>query len=537
MSALLVAELCFNFILLGIDAAWVVWLWQRPGWGTALVVMGVHAAATCLVALVLANESFLFMRLVAWGWFVHFPILAFVAGSLPRRSGWYRALWWLAACTAIGIAVDAFLVEPHDLEVSRREITTAKVDQPFRVVVIADLQTDTFGDYEREVLRTACALQPDLVLCAGDYIQTPEFGQWEQLRDEVRDFLNTIDWHPRMGMFAVGGNSDWHQWPQIFDGTRIEAVEATASRDLESPAVALTCLSMLDSFDTDLRIDARETFHIVLGHAPDFALGQIEADLLIAGHTHGGQVQLPVLGPVLTSSRIPRHWAANLTEIKPGQYLLVSRGIGMERLAAPRLRFLCRPELAILDVKPIQHERQINTMRYARFLAMLVTICLIMGCGQGSYEQLIKQQISEVGTWTSYESPLGYAVRIPDGVDSAPKSSTDSSDLLEFEWKGHRFRVEGLSTNNPDLDAEATKLKDYYVSQSYEASEPRNVNVDKLSGKELTFTKPEADDLQIRIVSFRQGIVSLMVSAPAIQDRIAQQFFGSVRHKPVQRRR
>ena len=82
--------------------------------------------------------------------------------------------------------------------------------------------------------------------------------------------------------------------------------------------------------------------------------GEIDADLLLAGHTHGGQVQLPGIGPLLTLYGVPRDWASGLTEIHPGQYLLVSRGIGLERGNAPRLRFLCRPELIVIYLEPAQ---------------------------------------------------------------------------------------------------------------------------------------------------------------------------------------
>jgi len=91
-----------------------------------------------------------------------------------------------------------------------------------------------------------------------------------------------------------------------------------------------------------------------MGHSPNFSLGEIDADLLLAGHTHGGQVQLPGIGPLLTLSLVPRSWASGLTEISPDQYLLVSRGIGLERGNAPQLRFNCRPELVILDLIPIR---------------------------------------------------------------------------------------------------------------------------------------------------------------------------------------
>ena len=91
---------------------------------------------------------------------------------------------------------------------------------------------------------------------------------------------------------------------------------------------------------------------MVLGHSPNFSLGDINADLLLAGHTHGGQVRLPGIGPILTLSAVPRDWASGLTEIQPGRNLLVSRGIGLERGNAPRMRFLCRPELIVISLEP-----------------------------------------------------------------------------------------------------------------------------------------------------------------------------------------
>ena len=86
------------------------------------------------------------------------------------------------------------------------------------------------------------------------------------------------------------------------------------------------------------------------------------ADLLLAGHVHGGQVRLPFWGPVLTLTSVPRSWAVGRTDFDGGataggawdggRTLIVSRGIGMERGEAPRLRFLCRPELVVVDLVP-----------------------------------------------------------------------------------------------------------------------------------------------------------------------------------------
>ena len=116
--------------------------------------------------------------------------------------------------------------------------------------------------------------------------------------------------------------------------------------------ITVTSLSVADS-RFGARLEDVEGLHIVFGHAPDFALHDVaDADVLIAGHTHGGQVRLPFVGPLITLSRVPRAWAAGQTELPGGAQLFVSRGIGMERGHAPRLRFLCRPELMIIDLLP-----------------------------------------------------------------------------------------------------------------------------------------------------------------------------------------
>ena len=89
--------------------------------------------------------------------------------------------------------------------------------------------------------------------------------------------------------------------------------------------------------------------------ASGFSLDEPEADLMIAGHTHGGQVQIPYLGPVFTFSRVPRLWGAGgLFKFDSGKHLIISRGIGMERGYAPRIRFFCRPQLIFLDLLPLK---------------------------------------------------------------------------------------------------------------------------------------------------------------------------------------
>ncbi len=300
----------------------------------------------------LSESRFGMFRLWAYAIFLHGFLLL-----VGTAVAWRRIRPILAGAAAFGgiavalVAADAFLIEPHWIEVSHRQIANSKIRHPVRIVVVADLQADRFGDYERSVLRQALAEKPDLILLAGDYLQAPWADQ-ATLRADFHDFLRKIDFTAPLGVFAIQGNVDVSPsgWQAMFAGLGITTVDACRSFDLGE--LQLTCIGLVESFDRSLTIagDRPDQFHLVLGHAPDYAMGTIDADLLLAGHTHGGQVRLPWFGPVITHSRVPHAWAAGRTELPGGRILLVSRGIGMERGRAPPMRFLCRPELMVIDL-------------------------------------------------------------------------------------------------------------------------------------------------------------------------------------------
>ena len=296
---------------------------------------------------------FMHVRLLAYGLFGAVPIYLAGAALLLRQR--MRALAWASAAAAAAawvIAVDAFLIEPHWLEVHRVRLESSKVTRPVTIVVLADIQTDEPGEWEAGVLARAIAENPDLVLLPGDYVHVEgDPPRWDLQASRLRGLLQESRLAGRLGTFAVQGNVDPAGWERIFLGTGIVATSERVRMELEE--VSVTALSFGDSFDASLRLPRdEERFQIVFGHGPDFALGDVPADLLVAGHTHGGQVQLPWIGPLVKLSRVPRAWASGVTSLPGGRTLVVSRGIGMERGNAPRLRFLCRPELVVIRVEP-----------------------------------------------------------------------------------------------------------------------------------------------------------------------------------------
>ena len=306
-----------------------------------------------IAALFFPVPGFARIQLLAWVAFLYFPLFLIMGGVLFWKDNQQLALTLgaILLVTAL-VAVDSFLIEPHWLKVTRVEITTSKLDDPLTLALLADIQTDKPGDYEQEVLRIVGEENPDMILLAGDYIQQQDPGDYQRESGHLNQIFQEASLTAPLGTFAVRGNIDWENWPDIFQGLDIQTFEKTESLDLGP--VILTGMSWSDSRDPTSRISNGDKFQIVLGHYPDFSLGEIAGDLLLAGHTHGGQIQLPFLGPVFINSRVPKHWASGLTEIQPEQYLYVSNGIGLERGDAPRMRFLCRPEIVFIHLLPAQ---------------------------------------------------------------------------------------------------------------------------------------------------------------------------------------
>ncbi|MEK7469821.1 MAG: metallophosphoesterase [Planctomycetota bacterium] len=346
-------EFGWNLVL---AAAEVFFLVRARGAGLAPVRVAARLALPWLVAMAftlpIAREGFAAMRLWAWGIFAHAPLLCVAMARVSaRRSRCASAAFAIAATALLAIATDAFLIEPRRLEVEHVRLKSAKLKAPLRIAVLTDIQTDNVGEHERRAVRAAMKEKPEIVLLCGDYIEEEDDDKRRTQHESLRRLFLEESLTAPLGVYAVEGDNDWGDWLDIFAGLPVHTSKRTF--DVQTGEVAIRGLSLADSRRTDLAAASSPSFQIVFGHAPDFALSNVPADLLVAGHTHGGQVQIPGFGPPITLTSIPRRWAAGgATDIGGGRTLVVSRGIGMERGSAPRLRFWCPPHVVIIDVVP-----------------------------------------------------------------------------------------------------------------------------------------------------------------------------------------
>ena len=326
----------------------------------------IYGATASYAALKVAHDFFMAFQLLAIGGFVGGPIFLLMCAFFARKK--FKLMTGLnigvLVLTAF-IGIDAFLVEPHMLEIKRHSIISSKLDRPLHIAILSDFQTDNIGDYERSVLKKVADEKPDLFLLPGDYIQTFTAKEWAIERDKFKLAFKELNISPKYGTFAVQGNvDDFACWQQLF--TDVPGHTFEQSETVSAGPVDITGLSFYDGRNMDLRLDKKEPnnkFHIVMAHYPDFSLGKIDGDLLVAGHCHGGQVQLPFYGPIMTASNVPKKWVnGDLVKLPSGSNLVISRGVGMERHNAPRLRFCCRPQLIFVDLMPDKIKPQAKAM-------------------------------------------------------------------------------------------------------------------------------------------------------------------------------
>ena len=354
--------------LVDVAAAALVLLW-RPGRVTLRRCVGAAAiAATLFVAklfvlLPVGLSPHGVMRLMYLHGVVSLPLLGLLillAGRLGRRPTRLVAAGAAAALLAAPIGVYASFVEPRSLRLERVDLDLEGYEgPPLRIGVLADIQTDRVGAHERRAFELLRAESPDLVLIPGDILQlgTRSFDrEWAALRA----LLETLD--APLGVYACLGNMDLApgRAEAFADSTmRLlvdESVVIPVGRDRimlgglhwyhDGPGARKTVRRM-ESADFDGP-------RVLMSHTPD-AVFELRPDspidVVVAGHTHGGQVRVPVLGPPMHIVRASRQVAAGGLHRVEDNWVYVSRGVGHERGQAPRLRLNCPPEVTLLTVR------------------------------------------------------------------------------------------------------------------------------------------------------------------------------------------
>ncbi len=225
----------------------------------------------------------------------------------------------------------------------------------FRLVQLTDLHYGFLMPLSliEQVVKRANQLERDVIVCTGDYVHARQDTAEIDVVWPVLSRLNAPS-----GVFSILGNHD--HWA---NSARSQYWLEQSGQNLNHGSIALErsgkrlWLLGAGDFWTDhqdldslLQTVPESDCRVVLAHNPDTADSEFSSriDLMICGHTHGGQVVIPFIGPPVLPVR-NKSYASGLISSPRGIQVFISRGIGW---AVCPIRFNCGPEIAVLELVP-----------------------------------------------------------------------------------------------------------------------------------------------------------------------------------------
>lgn len=350
------------------------------------VLLGIVAFNTFVVAVATRFSAIhiaVFLAAAALNWLLLYQLRVTRRSFGPDRPSALALTIVFAAMTAIidfpGMGVEVLLVllaaitalvfystwiEPQRIGVTRQTLTTAQWKSgaaPLRLLHIGDIHVEYLGRREQQLNRLVQELQPDLILFSGDFVNLSNTHD-PQSEADIRAIIS--QWQAPLGVYCVSGT------PLVEPLYRVQAFTRDLPNlkllpnqwaTLPTPGGELHVLGMVVTHDMtkdramlqQMMAQAPATgLRTLLFHPPDIAPEADAAgfDLYLCGHTHGGQIRLPLLGAIFSSSHLGQRFIMGRYTLPQGMTLYTSRGVGLEGLGAPRARFLCPPEIVLWEI-------------------------------------------------------------------------------------------------------------------------------------------------------------------------------------------
>lgn len=253
--------------------------------------------------------------------------------NITRRK--FLGLTALALPAAFG--ANARFIEPTSLRVTKLDLPGGRGD--CRFVHFTDFHYKGDAAYAAEMVRTINELAPEFVCFTGDLVEDARFAP------EALGFIQQI----RAPVYGSPGNHDY--WSQVPFPEFERAFEATGGawlvdRSLVLPAHDLELIGM-GSRGPLAFTSACASRRLLLMHYPGPAgkFHEYRFDLILAGHSHGGQVRLPFLGALIVPHGVGPYDLGYYET--PGGPLYVNAGIGTYRIP---VRWNCRPEITVVTI-------------------------------------------------------------------------------------------------------------------------------------------------------------------------------------------
>jgi len=254
----------------------------------------------------------------------------------------------------LGLLAYAFFVEPFLLSVERLDLLFDDLPDEFdgfKIVQVSDFHLYSFTRIHEKVLTVLDKEKPDMIAITGDF-------NGKKLTELGKDFCKNIAKKSRY-VFAVLGNWDHRVQNLDFLVKSIEdsgiSVLINGSAVIERNGKELFIAGTDDSFTGNEDLEKtfksipENSFVVMLTHCPDIIYDAVKykPQLVLSGHTHGGQVKVPFITAIYVPSKFGTRFLSGLFRVER-TYLYVNRGIGTSHIP---VRFLSLPELTVITLR------------------------------------------------------------------------------------------------------------------------------------------------------------------------------------------
>lgn len=352
---LMVLVIVFNAALV-----WIIWR-DRPDGLLTLAGFSIAAAANWLLLLLLrlTGRSYGPDKPSALALAALFMVVLNALGLLA--APWW--IGWLALAALTAVVVYSTWIEPFRLGVTTQTYTTPKwsaAAPPLRLLQIGDIHVERITPRERRLNQLITELAPDVIVFTGDFVNLSNTHD-PAAEAAIREIIG--QWRAPLGVYCVSGTPLVEPLDRVKDFVRgLDNLKLLPNQwlTINTPGGALNLLGLVVTHDMDkdrallhklLLTAPQNGLHVLLMHPPDIAPEANEGgiDLYLCGHTHGGQIRLPLIGPIFSSSHLGNRFIMGRYELGTTT-LYTARGVGLEGLGAPRARFLCPPEIVLWEI-------------------------------------------------------------------------------------------------------------------------------------------------------------------------------------------